>query len=261
MAMTTALPLPFVLTGLIRSREPAARLLWGLALAAAGAGLLLTYVRAGWLTAVVGLILVLVLARRGRAILPVILLIALLAGLMFAAGLIDVRAMQERLQADQPIDYRMNAINVGLAIAGRSPLLGLGLDNYSDAALAAGWRPTGGQGLPAVAPHNLFIYILTSAGLLALLPFLAMLGSIGLRLLQALRALPASSPQRDWVIASLAMLAGYLLIGNTFDALGAQLANMIFFTALGATFAAVDGRAGGTKSDGEDTLQFVEPAL
>lgn len=243
MAMTTALPLPYVLVGALRSKELAARLLWFLALAAAGAGLLLTYVRAGWLTAVVGLVLVAFFARRGRAAAPVLLLIALTAGLAFGAGLVDVRAVQERLQADEPISYRLDAIAVGLDIAQQSPVFGYGLDNFSDASVAAGWRPTDRYGLLAVAPHNVFIYILASGGLLALLPFLALLGAIGLRLLRGLRAIQRSQVnenRRDWLIAGLAMLAGYVLIGNTFDALGAQLANMIFFLTLGATFAALE---------------------
>lgn len=249
MAMTTALPLPYLLTGAMRSKELATRLLWFLALAAAAAGLLLTYVRAGWLTAVVGLAIVALLARRKRAALMVVLLLALLAALVLGAGLIDVRSLQERLQADQPIEYRMNAISVGLEIAKKAPLLGLGLDNYSDAAIAAGWQPTGRFGLLAVAPHNLFVYVLTSAGFLALLPFLAMLGAMGLRLLHGLRSTErnlAKSGQRDWVVAGLAMLIGYVVIGNTFDALGAQLANMVFFLSLGATFAALEAPDAGT---------------
>ncbi len=245
MAFTLALPLPFILVGALRSREIGPRLLWFAALGATGVGLLLTYVRAGWLAAVVGLVTVALLGSRGRhagfrGVGMLLLLLALLIGLVFGLGLVDTRAIQERLQAEQPIDYRVGAISVGLAIAARAPVFGLGLDNFSDAGIAAGWRPMGAAGVPALAPHNLFIYVLTSAGLLALVPLFGLLAAIGLRLVRTLRALDragGSDERRDWVVAALAMYLSYLLMANTFDALGAQLANMLFFLALGAVFA------------------------
>ncbi len=222
-----------------------------LSLAAAAAGLMLTCVRAGWLAAVVGLVLVALLARRGRAALMVIFLIGLLAGLVFGLGIIDVRSLTERLQADQPIEYRLGAISTGLEIARRSPLIGLGLDNFSDAAIASGWQPTGRFGVLAVAPHNLFIYLMTSGGFLALVPFLTVLASIGLYFFGAIRrggvAPPVVAPTRsgtssarDWAIAGLAMLVEYVIISNTYDAAVAQLANMVFFVTLGAAYAAIE---------------------
>jgi O-antigen ligase len=239
MAMTLALPLPFMLVAAMRSRDLAPRLLWFGALALGGTGLLLTYVRAGWLAAAVGLVTVVALSRRLRSAGLVLLLFALLAGLVLGTGLVDVRAIQERLQAERPIEYRMNAITVGLEIARQAPLLRLGLDNYSDAAVASGWRPVGATGALAVAPHNLFIYVLTSGGLLAVGPLLAMYAAIGLRLLSVLRTV--RDDRRDWAVAALGMLLSLLLIANTFDALGAQLANMLFFLAVGGTFALAEG--------------------
>ncbi len=242
MALTLALPLPFILVGALRSRELAPRLLWFMAAAATGAGLLLTYVRAGWLAAAVGLLVVAFVIRRGRSTGLLLLLLLLVLVLIFGAGLVDVRAIQERLQAEQPIAYRIGAISVGLKIAARSPLLGLGLDNFSDSGIAAGWRPVGAAGIPVLAPHNLFIYVLTSGGLVALLPLLGLFAAIGLQLVRGLRVTRrgCETGQRDWVVAALAMFICYMLMANTFDALGAQFANMLLFLVLGATFAVVE---------------------
>jgi len=90
----------------------------------------------------------------------------------------------------------------------------------------------GGLGLPSVAPHNLFIYVLTSAGVLGLAPLLLLFGLIGWHAIRAWLA--ARGGARGWPAALLGTLAGYLLFANTFDALGAQLANMLFFTLSGA---------------------------
>jgi O-antigen ligase len=212
--------------------------MWFIAIGATGAGLLLTYVRAGWLAAIVGLVAVLLLSGRARRIGPLVLLIALLVALAFGSGLLDLRAVQERAESQKPIDYRVEAISVGLRLAASSPLFGLGLDNYSDSALAAGWRPLGATGVPSVAAHNVFIYVLTSGGLLALIPFLAMLSAAALRLLAALKT--RDHADRDWAVAGLGMFLGYLLIANTIDALGAQYASMLFFLALGATLAVME---------------------
>lgn len=232
MAFTLAVLAPVTFFAPARARTPARQLFFAAALAALLAGLVLTYVRAGWLAAAVGLAVLIALASQARRYALLLMPAGLLMGLLLASGAFDTRALTERLQTEGSITYRAEALQVGLAIARRAPLLGLGLDSYSDAAVAAGWRPVGGLGLPAAAPHNLFIYVLTSAGLVGLAPLLLLFGLIGW---YALRAwLAARGEARGWPAVLLGTLLGYLLFANTFDALGAQLANMLFFTLSGA---------------------------
>ena len=72
------------------------------------------------------------------------------------------------------------------------------------------------------------------------MPLLGLVAAIGLRLVRTLAELDRRAPfsrRRNWTLASLAMFLGYLLMANTFDALGAQFANMLLFLVLGATFA------------------------
>jgi O-antigen ligase len=245
MAMTLAVPLPFVLVAAIRSRGAIARVLWFAAIAAMLAGLLLTYVRAGWLAAILSALAVALLTRRFRAFGLALLLVALLGAFAVTEGLIDTRAIQSRIEADQPIEYRAQAIQVGLELAARSPLLGLGLDNYAAAAAAAGWQPRSGNAALAVAPHNTYIYVLTSAGLLALAPLLAQLAAIGLRALRLVRGVGDNVPARaayfrDWGAAVIGMLIAYLVVTNTIDALSSQLANTLFFLCVGAVFAVAE---------------------
>lgn len=237
MALTLSLTLPAIFVGAARSRDAAARVMWSAALAVAAAGILLTYVRAGWLAAILGLAAVLVFSRSARRyarwVLPVVLVLALL----LAGGAIDSRAIQERLQSEGPITYRLEALEVGLQIARSAPIFGVGLDNYADAAVGAGWAPRGSSGQLAVAPHNLFIYVLTSAGLVGLLPLLAILGGSAWRAFSLWR-LGGRRPDidRDMLAIVLAMGVSYVAFAFTFDSLNAQLANMLLCTAIGAVF-------------------------
>jgi O-antigen ligase len=245
MAMTIVVPLPLVLVAAMRSRGVLARIFWFGCILAMCAGLLLTYVRAGWLAALLGMLAVVVLTRRFRTFGLALLLIALLAAFAVTQGLIDTRAFEDRLEADQPIAYRTQAISVGLELAARAPILGLGLDNYAGAAAAAGWQPRSGNEALAVAPHNTYIYVLTSAGLLALIPLVAQLAAIGLRgfrlVLGVGDAVPARAAYfRDWGAAVVGMLIAYLVVTNTIDALSSQLANTLFFLCAGAVFAVAD---------------------
>jgi len=232
MAFTLTLLTPAVFFALAQARTAARRLFFVVMLAAITAGLVLTYVRAGWLATVIGLVVLIALAPQARRYALLLVPAGLLVGLLLAGGAFDTRALTERLQTEGSITYRTEALQVGLQIAQRAPVFGLGLDNYSETAIAAGWRPVGGLGLPAVAPHNLFIYVLTSAGLVGLAPLLALFGFIGWHAFRAWLA--ARGGARGWPAALLGTLAGYLLFANTFDALGAQLANMLFFTLSGA---------------------------
>lgn len=239
MAMTLAIPLPLVFLSAARSSRPGAKLAWMGSLGLIIVGLLFTYVRAGWLAAGVGVLTVAILSRKARPLGGALLVVALLVGLGATAGsLLDTRAVEERLASTKPIVYRLEAVRVGLNVAAGSPVFGIGLDNYSEAAIATGWRPVGARGLPVVAAHNMFIYVLTSGGLLALMPLLLSLAAIALRSLRVWRK--GSEDDRDWAAVSLGVLVAYVLMANTFDALGAQLANLLFFVVQGAIFGATE---------------------
>jgi len=252
MAMTLAVPLPLVVVGALQSRSALARLFWLASLLAMAAGLLFTYVRAGWLAALLGVFVVMLLTRRFRMFGLGLLLAAALFAFAATEGLIDTQAIQSRLEADQPIEYRAQAIRIGFELAARSPILGLGLDNYAGAAAALGWQPRSGNDTLAVAPHNTYIYVLTSAGLLALVPLLALLAAIGLRGLRLVRGVGDTVPARaayfrDWGAGVVGMLVAYLIVTNTIDALSSQLANTLFFLCAGAVFAVAETHRAGER--------------
>lgn len=236
MSMTLAMTVPAAFLGAIRSRTLGSRIAWSVALVAIFAGLLLTYVRGGWLAAILCLIVPILLSRRAQRYIlyltPVILLLAVLA----TYGTVDTGSIEERLQSQKSIDYRVEAIEVGLQIAARSAVFGIGLDNFSEAALASGLRHLSVLGIPISSSHNMFIYILTSAGLVGLLPLLALLGLMGWRALRLLR----TRGDPDWPAGILGLLLGYVGVGLTFDAESAQLACIYLFMLTGAVFGAYE---------------------
>lgn len=242
MAMTLVMTVPAVFVGAMRARTLGRRLAWGAALTVILAGLVLTYVRAGWVAALLCLLVPLFFSARARhlalRLMPAVLVLA--AIFIYGYGGADTRSFEERVQSQRPIDYRLEAIDVGLRIIARSPVLGLGLNSYSEEALESGWRPLNTRGLPVVAAHNMYIDVLTSAGLVGLLPLLGLLGLIGWRLLDLLRMRRGG----DWLAAALGLLLGYVGITFAFDGLTAQLANMYFLMLIGAILGMHEMREG-----------------
>ena len=245
MSLTLVMTVPMVLVAATRPDSPAQRLLWGAALLLILAGILQTYVRAGWLAAVLAILVVIVLTPAIRRHSLRLALAAAVLVVIFGGQLINSTAIQTRLSTEGSIDYRMDAVQAGLQIAARSPIFGLGLSNFGVEATRTDWafsRSIGViAGVWAVEPHNLYIYLLTSAGLVGLIPFLLFLGSIGwLGLRGWWRA--GRSPDGDqgrWA-ALLGTLLAYAVFAYTFDAIYAQLASMLLFLVVGVVLAPQD---------------------
>ncbi len=242
MSLTLVMTVPLVLVAAARPGHPARRILWGAALFMSLAGILLTYVRVGWLAAALAILVVLLLTpatRRHGLVLALagVILISILGG-----QLINPRAIESRFSAEGSIDYRKDAVAVGLQLAARSPIFGLGLGNFDIGAADTSWafsRSSGViSGAQIVAPHNLYIYLVTSAGLVGLIPFLLLLTSIGwLGLRGWLRARRSPDGDQGRWAALLAMLVAYAVFVYTFDSIHAQFANMLLFLVVGAVLA------------------------
>lgn len=240
MTMTLALIVPALFYGVIQARGLGTRLLWSGALAITLLGDFMVYVRGGWLAAVVGLGTMLILSRRARRyLLPFLVVVAIL--LMVVGGrLINQTAVEERLGSQGPIEYRMQALEVGWTVVKSSPLIGIGLGNFSQAAVDEGWLPRlAPGGLPVVAPHNAYLYILLAAGLLGLLPFLAMLGLIAWPAIALWRGTDRRPViYRDLLALLLGTLLAYVTIIGTFDGITVQFANMLMFLIAGIVLGA-----------------------
>lgn len=242
MSLTLVVTVPTVLVAATRPGPPVQRLLWGVALLMSLAGILQCYVRAGWLAVSLAILVVILLTPAARRHSLGLALVAVVLIAIFGGQWLNSRALENRLSAEGSIEFRKEAAQAGFQIAARSPILGLGLDNFGEGAAETDWafgRSVGVRlGSWPVAPHNLYIYVLISAGLVGLIPFLLLLGSIGwlgLRGWQRARRAPGGDQGR-WA-ALLATLVAYAVFSYTFDAISAQLASMLLFLVVGAVLA------------------------
>ena len=264
LSLTLVMTVPLVLVAATRPGLAASRLLWGAALIMALAGIWQAYVRAGWLSAAAAIAIVILLsptARRysPRLILAALVLIAILGSrfipqtLNGSGGFVNSNALRSRLWSEGPIDYRRDALRVGLEIAGKSPIWGLGLDNFGQGAANTSWAFSQSIevriGTWDVAPHNNYIYLLTSAGLVGLLSYLALLAAIGWRGFRGWRHAGRSpgGDQGPWA-ALLATLIAYAIFSYTFDVINAQLASMLLFLVVGAVLAPREAARGETRA-------------
>ena len=182
----------------------------------------------------------LVLSRRARRyLLPGVIVVAILL-LLFGGTFINQGAVESRLNSQAPITYRLDAWKVGWELFKKSPLVGLGFDNYIQEAIAAGWAPRIGPGQrPWVSSHNMYLYIGTSAGLVGLVPFVVLLAAIGWRAVALWRsAVRSPAIHKDLLALLLGTLFGYVLIIGTFDGLSAQTANVLMFVIAGTVLGA-----------------------
>lgn len=228
-----AASLPLLLYGIRQARTFNRRAGLGVAVIVALAGLFFAYVRAGWLGAVVGVILVVALSpglrRTFLPLLPVIVLVAVVASAVVA---IRPEVVQQRLTSEQPITYRLEAWEIAWNLFQRAPFLGVGFGEFGRrAVMEYGWDPFAVKGIVGSSPavHNSYLDALISGGLLAFIPYLG----IFLALFQRGRAYWSRPANRDLIATLWATLGGYLLIIGTYDVLNAQYANMVFFLIMG----------------------------
>jgi hypothetical protein len=234
MAITLVVSLPLLMYGIQRVSTLNRRLLLGLALVIVLAGVFFTYVRAGWLGGLVGVTLVIALSpAMRRALLPLLPVVIVAVLLLLTFAVVSPQIVQGRLTSEQPISYRLTAWRIAWDIFRQSPLLGIGYDNFGQAAESQfGWDPHR-QALLTLLPatHNSFLYLLVSGGLLALIPYLGIFAALGFRGLSYWRILPQ---HRELIAILWAMMISYLVMSGTFDAVNAQFASLLLFMITGA---------------------------
>jgi len=229
MALTFSVSVPILLYATVREKGLTGKFLWGGALVTTLLGSFLVYVRGGWLGAVAGAGVMLALSRRARRYLPHFMLIALVLVIVLYGSVINPKAVAERFGSEQPIDYRLTGAQLSWQIFKRSPFFGVGFDNFGRTVERAGWQPHR-MVYVLPTPHNTYLYVLTSAGLAGLLPFLAILAGI---IWQAIRLWSRPGVDHDLLAMLLGMVAGYMLTIGTFDTLNARFANMLFYIIVG----------------------------
>ena len=227
--------LPFAIWAGGRARDTRVRWGYGLASVALLGTVFSLYNRAGWLGALLALLLSAYFYPWLRRWL---MLAFLLSGLILAFSWDSVRGsalFSERLAYTLSLGYRVQALNAGLQLVARQPLFGVGFDNFPVMTLAEGtlvketehwWLPT---------PHNSYLDVFVSAGLFGLLPFLAIFVAIAWeswRLYQRAQREPAID--RGLIVALWSALLAFAVPIATFDIITAHFCAMVFYLIVGA---------------------------
>ena len=198
---------------------------WGLAV-------YMTFVRAGWAGLLLSLLTLAALWPRFR---KPFLAVLVLGGLLLALNWAEVTSSYvytERLTFTKSIDYRAEGMNLAWRVFMRYPLVGVGFANFGTiAAKEFGWQPE--RWVPP-SPHNSYLYIAVSGGLLALIPYLLMFLSIlwdGWTLYW--RGRRDASVDRPMLAAFLAAVVGYLAPIATLEIEASKFTNMLFYLIVG----------------------------
>lgn len=198
------------------------------------AAVYLTYNRSGWLAALLSLLVsALVFPRFRRLGLPLLAAGAIAIALAWGTGRLSLEdsAAGERLTAESPVDYRLEALQTGLQLVRQNPALGVGWGSFGRLAARAGFRP-GANVHVLPSTHNSYLNFLVSGGVFLLGAYLALMAAVALALLRLTlrfrRQAPPSPLLAAWVI-----LLAYVLPTAAFDNNYSIYANIVFWSVMG----------------------------
>jgi len=226
--------LPFILYSFVREKRPSVKFLHALLLVASVIALVVLYNRTGWLCGLFALVAMGLLHPPSRKFLVPAAVVAALLVAIFWSYIITSPAITERLRSGEPIRYRLTTLKVGLAMAARHPLLGIGYENFgSEVIKEPQWEPFPGM---EVTPHNSFLQVLISSGLIGFIPYVAIFLLIayeGWTLWRDRRR----AIYRGLLAAFWAAFGVYILSSFTIDILYAPFNSKVFFLLAGMTMA------------------------
>lgn len=223
-AVILSMTLPFVWRAMLSSSVRRNRRLLLIALGVVYAGLFLTYNRTGWLGAVLGVIIFLIFVPRFRK--PFLRLTPLLAIalVVYWTQISTSYAFTERLVAVNPITYRLDTFKLAIDVFQTYPIAGIGFGNL--------WYVSG-----LSTPHNTFLWVLVSTGILGFFPFVGQFAMMGWDSLRHYRKAPdLPGLDRDLVVALWVSLLAYLAQVFAVDMLYGIYSNIIFFFIAGSVF-------------------------
>ncbi len=232
-AVTLALVLPFALDKLADTGSWPQRWLYGGLVVLYGLAIYLTYNRSGWLAGLLVLVVMAVLSPRWRwRVLPWLAVAGV--GLALVWNNLQDTAAGQRLTASSPLDYRLQALEMGLRLHRQDPVLGIGWGSFGRLAVQNGLR-LGANIHVLPTTHNTYLHLLVSGGYLLLGSYLLVIGGliltlwqVGRRYRQRRRSTPSFLPA-TWGAA-----CAYLVATAGFDNYFAIYTNIVFWTLMAA---------------------------
>jgi len=223
---------PMALYKALHDRSRNGRAFYGVLFLTTLLGNFFCYNRGAWLALAVGLV-VLLLERRYRRILLPIILLGALVGLVYWQIISETPVVSERLSNVSSLRFRLDLLEVSSQIIRDHPLFGVGVGNFAYYFLEYGghWE-TLAFDLPT--PHNTFITILTTMGLVSLTPYALIFISMSLSLLSKwVRFRGDVRVDRALLVSGLAVVAVYTVSSAAVDLYVNVFNSLIFFLITG----------------------------
>lgn len=233
-ALALNLVLPFLLRAGLRTEHARQRWGYGLAIVAVLLAVFSLYNRAGWAGAfLVILVSALHYPRLRRwSLVTLAIAVPILAG--FWTVLSTNAVIAERLMYGLSVDYRVRASNAVWELVGRQPIFGVGFGNFSSLSLSEGLITSFTSNYWVPTTHNSYLDVLVSAGVAALLPYLAVIALLGREIWRLYRRSKTEGAiDRSLVVALGAAFVAFVFCIATFDIAAAPFCAMVFWLIAG----------------------------
>lgn len=231
-ATVLAMILPMTFYKFVRASLPSARAFYGLLSIFAALGNFFCYNRGGWLALVVGVLILLFFERSYRRILlPLVLMIALLV-LVFWQPISKSAVVSERLSGESSIRYRMIMLEMGQKMIRDHLLFGVGLNNFAYYYITYGgyWSTIAPV---APTPHNTYLLVLTTMGLVSFIPYVLIFLSMFLEMGGTLRRARKEPIDTALLVSGWAVIAAYTVSAAVIDIYVSTFTTLVFFCIIG----------------------------
>jgi O-antigen ligase len=224
---------PIAFFKFVRQASPYGRLFYGILLLMAVLGNFFCYNRGAWLALAVALLVMLLFERDYRRILLPIALVAIAVGIVYWPTISNSPVIKERLYSVGSIEYRAVMLDMSKRLLRNHLFLGVGFDNFAYYYLYYGgpWSILG-HSLPS--PHNAFLLVLTTMGLIAFIPYLWIFFSMFLEIASVLRrSRKDTRVDRALLVAGWAVIAVYVVSAAFVDLYYSTFNSLVFFFIMG----------------------------
>jgi O-antigen ligase len=163
-------------------------------------------------------------------------------GTLYWALISTSATFRERLQAQGPIEYRVETWEVAWRMIKDNLAFGVGYENFQHFYRRYGYWDVYLRAQPT--PHNTFLWVFLMGGLVAFVPFMAFLAAVFFTTLGYFleaRQDANSFPNVELIGTFLASMTVILVPSAVMDSLTGYFNNMIMFLILGAFFGVVSG--------------------
>ncbi len=224
---------PVALHQAVRGRSQYRRAFYGALFLATLLGNFFVYNRGAWLALAAALVVMLLERRYRQILLPIILIAAVLA-LVYWQVISTSAVVTERLSNVSSVQFRLTMLEVSSKMVRDYPLFGVGLGNFAYYFFEYGghWE-TLAYDLPS--PHNTYVLVLSTMGLVALVPYVLIFLSICLKIVTALRR--SRWDQRvdsALLVSGLAVVAVYAVSAAAVDLYVNVFTSLVFFLIIGS---------------------------